>query len=80
MKEYYLYFAESGNFGVKDRYFVIACILTENPKQLENKMKKVLLHIKNTYKNTKWNGYELKANSCKPWIKEIIYKAIIKLT
>lgn len=78
MKEYYLYFDESGNLGIKDRYFVIACILTENPKQLENKMKKVLLHIKNTYKNTKWNGYELKANSCKPWIKEVIYKAIVE--
>lgn len=78
MKEYFLYFDESGNLGVKDRYFVIACILTENPKELENKMKKVLLHIKKKYKNTKWNGYELKANSCKPWIKEIIYKSIIE--
>lgn len=76
MREYFLYFDESGNLGVKDRYFVIACILTENPKELENIMKKTLLHIKKTYNNTKWNGHELKANSCKPWVKEIIYKAI----
>lgn len=76
MKEYFLYFDESGNLGVQDRYFVIACIITEKPKELENKMKKVLLHIKKTYINTCWNGYELKASSCKPWIKEIIYDAI----
>ena len=46
MKEYYLYFDESGNLGVKDRYFVISCVITKNPKELENKMKKVLFHIK----------------------------------
>lgn len=77
MKEYYLYFDESGNLGVKDRYFVIACILTENPKELDNIMKKTLLYIKKTYKYTKWNGHELKANSCKPWIKEVIYNSIV---
>lgn len=76
MKEYFLYFDESGNLGVDGRYFIIACILTEKPKELENKMDKVLLHIKKNYKGLQWNGYELKASSCKPWIKEIIYKAI----
>lgn len=78
MKNYFLYFDESGNLGAKGRYFVIACIITENPKSLENKMKKVLLYIKKNYKNLNWNGYELKANSCKPYIKEIIYKSMIE--
>lgn len=78
MKEYFLYFDESGNLGVDGRYFVIACILTEKPKELENKMDKILLHIKKNYKNLQWNGYELKANSCKPWIKENIYKGIVE--
>lgn len=78
MKEFYFYFDESGNLGIKDRYFVIACILTEKPKELENIMKKTLLHIKKTYKQCKWNGYELKANSCKPWVKEKIYDSIAK--
>lgn len=77
MKEYYLYFDESGNLGVKDKYFVIACVLTEKPKEIENKMKKILLHIKKEHPEAKWNGYELKANSNKPWIKEKIYKGII---
>ena len=76
MKQYYLYFDESGNLGVKERYFVIACVLTEKPKELENKMKKILLSIKKNYSNSKWNGYELKANSNKPWIKEIVYRGI----
>ncbi|WP_294395262.1 DUF3800 domain-containing protein [uncultured Clostridium sp.] len=77
MKDYYLYFDESGNLGVQNRYFVIACILTEKPKELENKIKKVLLDIKKHDKTSKWNGHELKANSCKPWTKEKIYKAIV---
>lgn len=76
MKEYYLYFDESGNLGIDGRYFVISCIITDNPKSLENKMKKILLHIKKNNKDAKWNGYELKANSCKPWIKGEILKAI----
>ncbi|WP_156337819.1 DUF3800 domain-containing protein [Clostridium intestinale] len=54
MKEYYLYFDESGNLGESGKYFVIACILTENPKALENKMKKTLLSIK-----TKNNGLKV---------------------
>lgn len=77
MKEYYLYFDESGNLGIDKRYFVIACILTEKPNELKNKMKKVLLHIKKKY-GVLFNGYELKANSCKPWIKEIVYKGIVE--
>ena len=78
MKEYYLYFDESGNLGVKDRYFVISCVITKNPKELENKMKKVLFHIKKNHPEAKWNGHELKANSNKPWIKEKIYRGIIE--
>ncbi|WP_308780053.1 DUF3800 domain-containing protein [uncultured Clostridium sp.] len=77
MKKIYFYFDESGNLGKDNRYFVISCIITKKPKPLENKMKKVLLHIKKTYKNIKWNRYELKANSCKPNIKEIIYKSVL---
>lgn len=76
MKEYSLFFDESGNLGVDDKYFVISCIITEHPKALANKMKKILLHIKKNYSFVKWNGYELKANSCKPWIKEVIYKGM----
>ncbi|WP_039237495.1 DUF3800 domain-containing protein [Clostridium sp. K25] len=77
MNKYSLYFDESGNLGTSGRYFVIACIITTQPKKLENKMKKVLLQIKKNYKNIKWHNYELKASSCKPWIKETIYKSII---
>lgn len=77
MSEHYMYFDESGNLGKQDRFFVIACIITKNPKELNNIMKKTLLEIKKRYSGTKWNGHELKANSCKPWIKEIIYKAIV---
>lgn len=77
MEEYYLYFDESGNLGIDGRYFVISCVVTKDPKPIYNKMKKILLKIKNKYKNIKWNRYELKANTCKPWIKEIIYRGII---
>ena len=74
-----MYFDESGNLGKQDRFFVIACIITKNPKELNNIMKKTLLEIKKRYSGTKWNkGMSLTANSCKPWIKEIIYKAIVK--
>lgn len=78
MKEYFLYFDESGNLGSDGRYFTIACILTENPKGLQNKMKKVLNYIKKNYDYVKWNKYELKAASCTPEIKRIIYNALSK--
>ncbi|BDR73313.1 hypothetical protein K144316041_20210 [Clostridium tetani] len=78
MEEYFLYFDESGNLGTDGRYFVIACIITKDNKELENKMKKVLLHIKRNYKDVKWNRHEIKANSCKPKIKRIIYDTIMK--
>lgn len=78
MKEYFLYFDESGNLGVQDKYFVISCIATEQPKALYNKMNKILLHIKKNHKEAKWNGNEIKASSCKPWIKEKVIKGIVE--
>ena len=42
MKEYFMYFDESGNLGTSGKYFVIACIITENRKALHNTMKKTL--------------------------------------
>lgn len=63
MKEYYMYFDESGNLGKDRKYFVISCILTSNPKELENIMKKTLLRVKKSYPNLKFNAYELKANA-----------------
>lgn len=76
MEEYYLYFDESGNLGKKERYFVIACIITKYPKALSNKMKKMLLTIKKKYGQQNFNGYELKANACNSHIKQIIYEGI----
>lgn len=61
-KDYYLYFDESGNLGKSGRNFVIACVLTTDPKSLHNKMKKTLLFIKKEYPNLKFNASELKAN------------------
>lgn len=78
MKEYFIYFDESGNLGVKEKYFVISCVLTEQPKALHNKMKKILLHVKNNHPEAKWNGSEIKACTCKPWIKEKILTGIIE--
>lgn len=78
MKEYYMYFDESGNLGNGGKYFVIACVLTKNPKLLHNTMKKTLLYIKKNYKNAKFNSNELKANVANKEIKEIIINNICK--
>ena len=40
MKEVHLYIDESGNLGNGGNYFVIACIVTNNEKSLNNFMKK----------------------------------------
>lgn len=77
METYYWYFDESGNLGKSNRYFVIASILTKEPKALHNKMKKVLKYIKKNYDNLVWNGVELKANSCKGEVRAHIYDAIV---
>ena len=63
LKDYYLYFDESGNLGKNGKYFIISCILTSAPKALQNKMKKTLLFIKKQYPHLKFNDYELKANA-----------------
>lgn len=78
MEEYYMYFDESGNLGSSGNYFVIAGILTKEPKSLHNIMKKTLLHIKKNYKNVKFNSNELKANVANKKIKEIIINNICK--
>ena len=51
MKEYFMYFDESGNLGTSGKYFVIACIITENRKALHNTMKKTLKKIEDQIKN-----------------------------
>lgn len=53
---------ESGNFGKDGRYFVIACVDTENYKAIYNMMKKEMLDIKNRYpKLAKLHSNEIKA-------------------
>lgn len=78
MKEYYMYFDESGNLGNGGKYFVIACILTKNPGLLHNTIKKTLLYVKKNYKNVKFNSNELKANVANKEIKELIINNICK--
>lgn len=77
METYYWYFDESGNLGNSNRYFVIASILTKEPKALHNKMKKTLNYIKKKYDDLEWNGVELKAKSCKGEVRRHIYDAIV---
>lgn len=76
MKEYYLYFDESGNLGKSGRYFIISGIITEDPKSLYNSMKKTMLYIRNTYKNLNFNKYELKAKNAPSYVKKLILKKI----
>lgn len=77
METYHWFFDESGNLGNGNRYFVIASILTKNPKSLHNKMKKTLKYIKSNYDDLQWNGVELKANRSNKEIKEIICNSIV---
>ena len=78
MKEYFMYFDESGNLGTSGKYFVIACIITENRKALHNTMKKTLKKIKSDYHNAKFDGHELKANKATKEIKSFVLNRISK--
>lgn len=76
MEEYYMYFDESGNLGTKGKYFVIACIITKEPKSLHNTMKKTLKKVKKDHPNLEFNGHELKANKASKVVKELILSRI----
>ena len=78
VKEYFMYFDESGNLGTSGKYFVIACIITENRKALHNTMKKTLKKIKSDYHNAKFDGHELKANKATKEIKSFVLNRISK--
>jgi hypothetical protein len=76
MKDYYFYFDESGNLGRERNSFVISCIFTNNPKELQNIMKKTLLKLKQNTEKDNFNSNELKASAAKPQSREIILKNI----
>lgn len=69
---------ESGNFGKDGRYFVIACIDTENYKTIYNMMKKEILNIRKRYPNlAKLHSNEIKACNSNMSIKEEVLTKLI---
>lgn len=69
LKEVHLYIDESGNLGNGGNYFVIACIVTNNEKSLNNFMKKTERKVKKTFPSY-INKKEIKASEANPIIKE----------
>lgn len=75
----YLYLDESGNFGTAGRYFTIAAIETNNPKPLQNVMKKTVLKAKRRFpKYAKMK--EIKASHSSPIVKEYFLRKIVSKT
>lgn len=75
----YLYLDESGNFGSAGRYFTIAAIETNNPKPLQNVMKRTVLKAKKRFpKYAKMN--EIKASHSSPIVKEYFLRKIVSKT
>ena len=66
----YLIFDESGNLGSKGRFFVIACIDTDNYKPLNNVMKRKLGTAKKLFiELASLHAHEIKAKDAYPCIK-----------
>lgn len=72
-----LIFDESGNLGNSGRYFVIACIDTNDPKSLHNVMKKAVLKARQTFPELIQHKRELKANEVYPFVKHYILEKIV---
>jgi|AKZA01.1.fsa_nt_gi hypothetical protein len=67
---------ESGNLGIKGRYFVIACIDTRETKSLHNVMKKAIKKAKEKFPEIDNHANELKANEAYPCVKEYVLRKI----
>jgi hypothetical protein len=77
--ERYLIFDESGNLGSSGRYFVIACIDTNNYKALHNIMhKKLGLAKKMFFELSSLHSNEIKAKDAYPCIKYHILECIAR--
>lgn len=77
--ERYLIFDESGNLGSSGRYFVIACIDTNNYKSLHNIMHKKLGIAKKMFHELSiLHSNEIKAKDAYPCIKYHILECIAK--
>lgn len=75
----YLIFDESGNLGSSGRYFVIACIDTQNIKSLHNIMHKKLGLAKKKFPQLSClHSNEIKAKDAYPCIKYHILECIAK--
>ncbi len=78
-KERYLIFDESGNLGIRGRYFVIACIDTNNYKALHNIMHKKLGLAKKMFPALSiLHSNEIKAKDAYPCIKYHVLECIAK--
>lgn len=81
----YLIFDESGNLGSKGRFFVIACIDTDNYKPLNNVMKRKLGTAKKLFiELASLHAHEIKAKDAYPCIKyhiaEVLASKDIKIS
>lgn len=77
--ERYLIFDESGNLGSSGRYFVIACIDTDNCKALHNIMHKKLGVAKKMFRElSALHSNEIKAKDAYPCVKYHILESIAK--
>ncbi len=72
-----LIFDESGNLGASGRYFVIACIDTQNCKALHNMMKRKLRKAKDMFPELAvLHSHEVKAKDAYPCVKYHILETI----
>ena len=76
--ERYLIFDESGNLGKDGRYFVIACIDTENVKELHNIMKRKIEIARLKFPTMKTHTNEIKASEAFPCVKYHLLECIAK--
>lgn len=73
-----LIFDESGNLGKSGRYFVIACVDTNNAKALHNIMKRKLKMADNLFPGIKKDhAHEIKAKDAYPCVKYHIIESIV---
>lgn len=76
--ERHLIFDESGNLGKDGRYFVIACIDTDNIKELHNIMKRKIEVARVKFPTMKSRTNEIKASEAFPCVKYHLLECIVK--
>lgn len=76
--ERHLIFDESGNLGKDGRYFVIACIDTDNVKELHNIMKRKIEIARLKFPTMKTHTNEIKASEAFPCVKYHLLECIAK--